>query len=71
MLEDIDYSEEAKYDLFESSKNLEKLDWAKCILCQMAPSIEDLNKKLEEKKIKLTKKQYEKICKELGIKFHS
>ena len=71
MLEEIDYSEESKCDLFESSKMTEKLDWAKCILCQMAPSIEDLNKKLKDKNIKINKNQYAKMCKDLGFKFYN
>ena len=50
---------------------IEKLDWAKCFLCQMAPSIEDLNEKLKDKNIKITKNQYIKMCKDLGIKFYN
>jgi hypothetical protein len=71
MIEDIDYSEEAKYDFLESIKIKENLDWAKCIISQMTASFDDINKKLKEKKITITKKQYDKICKELGIKFYS
>jgi hypothetical protein len=66
MIEEIDYSEEAKYDLFESVKK-EKLSWASCIISKTAPSYEDINKKLEKIDLFITKKQYEKICKELGF----
>lgn len=71
MIEDIDYSEEAKYDFLESIKIKENLDWAKCIISQMAASLADVNKQLKEKNIAITKKQYNKICKELGIKFYN
>ena len=37
----------------------------------MAPSIEDLNEKLKDKNIKITKNQYIKMCKDLGIKFYN
>lgn len=42
MIEETDYSEEAKYDLFESIKK-EKNDWAKCIIARTPPSYEDVN----------------------------
>jgi hypothetical protein len=67
-MEEVDYSEEAKYDLFESVAK-EKLDWAECLISKMAPSFEQILNKLEEKDIKITKKQYEKICKKLFKSF--
>ena len=68
MFEEIDYSEEAKYDLFESVVR-EKTNWAECLISRMAPSFEQVTNKLEEKNIKITKKQYEKICKKLFKSF--
>ena len=68
MFEEIDYSEEAKFDLFESV-NREKLDWASCIISKTAPSFEQIKKELEKKDLSITKKQYEKICKQLGLNF--
>lgn len=70
MIEEVDYSEEAKYDLFESvSREKEKLDWIACMLCQTAASYETISEKLKEKQIKITKKQYEKVCKEMCLKY--
>jgi len=72
MLEEIDYSEEAKYDLFESvskEKEKEKLDWIACLICQIAPPYEKISEKLKKKNIQITKKQYEKVCKEMGYKY--
>jgi len=66
MLEEIDYSEEAKFDLFESVKKQDK-NWASCIISKTAPSYEDIKKKLEKNNIFINKKEYEKICKELGL----
>lgn len=72
MFEEIDYSEEAKHDLFESvqnEKSKEKLDWATCILIQTAPDYDKILEKLKEKGFFITKKQYEKLCKERGLKY--
>lgn len=66
MLEEIDYSEEAKYDLFESVKR-DRLDLAKCILSRMPPSYEDLKKELEKKDVSISEKEYKKICKEFNF----
>ena len=66
MLEEIDYSEEAKFNLFESVKK-QKKDWAAFIISQTAPSYEDVNKKLEKMDVFLSKKEYQEICKELGL----
>jgi len=68
MIEEIDYSEEAKFDLFESVKK-EKTSWASCIISKMPPSYEDVKIKLEKMDMSITKKEYEKICKELGFNF--
>lgn len=65
MLEEIDYSEEAKYDLFESVRS-ERLNWARCLLSRMPPSYDDLKKELSKKDLSLSKKDYDKICKELN-----
>lgn len=67
MIEEIDYSEEAKYDLFESVKK-EKSHWASCFISQMAPSFEQVKKELEKKDLSISKKDYDTICKELGLK---
>jgi hypothetical protein len=66
MIEEIDYSEEAKFDLFESVKK-EKISWASCIISQTAPSYEDIKIKLEKLDLFITKKEYEKICKKLSF----
>lgn len=65
MLEEVDYSEESKYDLFESVKNKIAEEWARCLIARMPPSYEDLKKELSKRKIQITEKQYKKICKEL------
>lgn len=65
-IEEIDYSEEAKFDLFESVRK-EKLDWVSCIICQTPPSYEDINKKLNKIDMSITEKDYKKICKNLGF----
>ena len=49
MIEETDYSEEAKYDLFESVYR-EKTDWIKCIMARTPPSYEDVKKEMEKKK---------------------
>ena len=67
MLEEIDYSEESKYDLFESVADGKSSDWISCHISKMAPSFEDIKKELEKKDIKINKKQYEKACKKLGL----
>lgn len=66
MFEEVDYSEEAKFDLFESVRQ-EKLSWASCLISKTAPSFDQIKKELEKKDLSITKKQYEKICKELGL----
>jgi hypothetical protein len=67
MLEEIDYSEESKYDLFESVSDGRATDWISCCIANMAPSFEDIKKELDKKNIKINKKQYEKACKKLGL----
>jgi hypothetical protein len=66
MLEEIDYSEEPKFDLFESVQK-QKINLATCVVSQTAPSYEKVNKILEKNEITISKKEYEKICKELGL----
>jgi hypothetical protein len=66
MIEETDYSEEAKYDLFESIKK-EKNDWAKCIIAGTPPSYEDVKKEMEKKEMSLSRKDYDKICRGLGF----
>jgi predicted transcriptional regulator len=66
MFEEVDYSEEAKYDLFESVSK-EKSNWANCVISKLAPSYDQVKKHLEKNKIEISKKEYEKICKELGL----
>lgn len=66
MIEETDYSEEAKYDLFESV-NKERADWIKCIIARTPPSYEDVKKEMEKKDMSLSRKEYEKVCKELGF----
>lgn len=66
MREETDYSEEAKYDLFESVQK-EKADWIKCIIARTPPSHEDVKREMEKKDFSLSKKDYEKVCKELGF----
>lgn len=65
-MEEIDYSEEAKINLFESVEK-EKINWVECIMCQTAPSYDEVKKKLEKLDISISKKDYEKACKKLGF----
>jgi len=66
MIEETDYSEEAKYDLFESVKK-EKEDWIRCLIAGNPPSYEDVKKEMEKKEMSLSRKDYDKICRELGF----
>jgi len=66
MIEETDYSEEAKYDLFESVRK-ERVEWAKCIVSRTPPSYDDVKKEMEKNELYLSKKEYDKICKELGF----
>lgn len=70
MLEEIDYSEEAKYDLFESIQR-EKKESLNCFLINHAPPFNFVKNQLNKKGINITQKDYEKACKELNIKFSS
>lgn len=67
MLEEIDYSEESKYDLFESIQK-EKKEALNCILSKHAASFHFIRNELDEKGIVITRKDYEKACKELNMK---
>jgi len=66
MNEEIDYSEECKYDLFESVRK-EKSTWAACIISKLAPSYEQVKKELDKKDLSITKSEYKKICDQLGL----
>jgi hypothetical protein len=66
MIEETDYSEEAKYDLFESVKR-ESLDMAKCVIARTPPSYDDVKREMEKKDLSLGRGDYEKILKELGF----
>lgn len=67
-MEEVDYSEEAKYDLFESVTK-DRLDWAKCIIARTPPNYEDVKQEMENKELSLSRKDYEKVCKEMGLKW--
>lgn len=67
MLEDVDYSEEAKFDMFESVAG-SSAEWARCIVAGTRPSYEDAKRRASKAGKSLTIKQYEKACKELGLK---
>lgn len=67
MLEEIDYSEEAKHDLFESTKE-SSADWSVCIVSGTKPSYEDARRRATKMGKSLTKRQYEKACGDLGFK---
>lgn len=66
MKEETDYSEEAKYDLFESVRR-EKIDWIRCIIARTPASYEDVKREMVKKDLSLSKKDYEKVCRELGF----
>lgn len=68
MLEEIDYSEEAKFDLFESVQK-EKLNWASCVISKLAPSYDQVKKYLNKHKKEISQKEYKKICEELHLIF--
>lgn len=63
--EEIDYSEEAKYDLFESVQR-ERLDWAACLISRLPPSFEQVAEALGKLDLAISRKDYEKTCKKLG-----
>lgn len=66
MREETDYSEEAKYDLFESVRR-EKADWIRCLISGTPPSYEDIKREMEKKDMSLSRKDYDRACKELGF----
>jgi hypothetical protein len=66
-MEEIDYSEESKYDLFESVRR-ERLDMASCIITGLAPDYETVKKALEKHDLSIGKKDYEKICAKVYLK---
>ena len=66
-MEEVDYSEESKYDLFESVQK-ERLDMASCIISGLAPDYETVKKALEKNDLSIGKKDYEKICAKMYLK---
>jgi hypothetical protein len=66
-MEEIDYSEESKHNLFESVQR-ERLDIASCIIAGLAPDYETVKKALEKHDLSISKKDYEKICAKMGLK---
>lgn len=66
MREETDYSQEAKYDLFESIKK-EKIEWIRSIIARTPPSYEDVKKEMDKKDLSVSRKDYEKVCGELGF----
>ncbi len=64
--EDVDYSEEAKYDLFESVEK-ERMEWAKCVVSRTPPSYEQVKEQLEKLDLSISRKDYKRICKEMGL----
>jgi hypothetical protein len=66
-MEEIDYSEESKHDLFESVQK-ERLDIASCIIAGLAPDYETVKKALEKHDLSIGKNDYEKICAKMGLK---
>lgn len=66
MREEVDYSQEAKYDLFESVAK-ERLANAACVISRTRPSYEDVKEELSKKDMSISKKDYEKICDQLGL----
>ena len=66
-MEEIDYSEESKHDLFESVQK-ERLDIASCIIAGLAPDYETVKKALEKHDLSIGKKDYEKICVKMCLK---
>jgi hypothetical protein len=67
MSEEIDYSEECKYDLFESVGR-ERMNWGRCIVSGTAPSFDSVKKQMESMDLSISRKDYEKICKEMNLK---
>ena len=68
-MEETDYSEECKFDIFESiEKNKENYKWIVSTISQTAPDYEVVAEKIKKKGIVLTKKQFNKACKDLGLK---
>jgi hypothetical protein len=66
-MEEVDYSEESKHDLFESVQR-ERLDVASCIISGLAPDYETVKKVLEKHDLSIGKKDYEKICAKMCLK---
>jgi hypothetical protein len=66
-MEEVDYSEESKHDLFESVQR-ERLDMASCIIAVLAPDYETVKKALERHDLSIGKKDYEKICVKMCLK---
>jgi hypothetical protein len=66
-MEEIDYSEESKHDLFESVRR-ERLDMAACVVSGLAPDYDQVKKELEKHDLSVSQKDYEKICAKMGLK---
>jgi hypothetical protein len=63
MQEEFNYLEETRSIKSDSSS-----EWVKCIVSQARPSYEDVRKLATKKGKEITKRQYEKACRDLGLK---
>ena len=64
--EEVDYSEEAKHDLFESVRR-ERLDWARCLISRMPPSYDQVKEAMERLDLSISREDYKRVCRDMGL----
>ena len=64
--EEVDYSEEAKHDLFESVGR-ERLDWARCLISRMPPSYDQVKEAMEGLDLSISREDYKRVCRDMGL----
>ena len=62
----MDYSEEAKHDLFESVRR-ERLDWARCLISRMPPSYDQVKEEMERLDLSISREDYKRVCRDMGL----
>ena len=63
--EEVDYSEEAKHDLFESVRR-ERLDWARCLISRMPPSYDQVKEEMERLDLSISRED-KRVCRDMGL----
>ena len=64
--EEVDYSEEAKHDLFESVRR-ERLDWVRCLISRMPPPYDQVKEAMERLDLSISREDYKRVCRDMGL----